>query len=97
MERKLTVNPGTPTGPLAHAVRFHAHADEDALVQAVCRQVLLAVALDRRAYADTLLLLSGGSTPVPVYRALAAGLAAQGPDAARLTVCLLYTSPSPRD
>jgi 6-phosphogluconolactonase len=83
------VHPADPHNPLPHAVRFHAHADEAALVQAVCRQILLALAQDQAADGGALLLLSGGGTPVPAYRALAAALRAQGPGRPQLTLSLV--------
>jgi len=75
--------------PAAAAVRWHDHADEADLVAAVCEPILQSIAEDRRAARDTLLLLSGGSTPVPVYRALAGELAALAPGTTRLTLTLV--------
>jgi len=54
----------------ASAPAFHAHADETALVQAVAGVVADALERDRAQSSRALALLSGGSTPVPVYRAL---------------------------
>jgi 6-phosphogluconolactonase len=54
-------------------VRFHAHGSEDELVRSllgILRDTIHAAAAPRGA----LLLLSGGSTPAPVYRALGAEL-----------------------
>ena len=55
--------------------RFHAHADVDAWAQAACADIagLLQDALRDapRDAGSTRLLLSGGSTPAPVYAALA--------------------------
>jgi len=55
----------------APALRLHAHADEHAFVQGVVSALLEAIASERRQLRAPLILLSGGSTPVPVYRALA--------------------------
>jgi 6-phosphogluconolactonase len=68
---------------------FHVHADEAVLVQQVCAAVLATIEADRRRFADSLLLLSGGSTPVPVYRALGAALGALAGATARLTISLV--------
>ncbi len=54
----------------APAPAFHAHADEAALVGGVTAAVAQALADDRAATGRAFALLSGGSTPVPVYRAL---------------------------
>lgn len=59
------------TSPLG-AVRWHLYADEALLVAAVAQELAEAV---QEARADgALLLLSGGGTPVPAYRALAASV-----------------------
>jgi len=76
-------------GTAAPAVQWHLHADETALVAAACAALLACIAADRRARSDSLLLLSGGSTPGPVYRALASALAAQPQDPARLRISLV--------
>jgi 6-phosphogluconolactonase len=70
-------------------VVFHAHVDEAALVERVCAAVLETIAGERRRLVDALLLLSGGATPVPVYRALAAALGCLPTDNARLTISLV--------
>jgi len=59
----------------APAPAFHAHADEAALVQAVTGVVAGALEQDRAGSSRALALLSGGGTPVPVYRALRERLA----------------------
>lgn len=56
--------------PASSRVRFHAHADADAWASA-CAEALAGILkrdLDQRGHAR--LLLSGGTTPAPVYRAL---------------------------
>jgi 6-phosphogluconolactonase len=53
-------------------LRFHAHADEAALNGAVTDALVEAFAADRAQDGAVLALLSGGGTPVPVYRSLAA-------------------------
>jgi 6-phosphogluconolactonase len=68
---------------------FHAHEDEARFVQAACDAVLEAVEEDVQRHADTLLLLSGGSTPIPVYRALAPRLRAMTGGRVRTTVSLV--------
>ncbi len=87
------MNPAHRPAAAAVAPRWHAHADETALVGAVCAQILQVVGADRGDDRASLLLLSGGSTPVPVYRALAdqlaAGRAGLAPGTARLTISLV--------
>ncbi len=56
--------------PAAPAPRWHAHADEASLVAGVCAACRAAIAASPGA--ARLVLVSGGSTPAPVYRALAA-------------------------
>jgi 6-phosphogluconolactonase len=54
----------------AQAVRFHSHADEGALNAAVLEVLAAALGDGRARRGAALALLSGGGTPVPVYRAL---------------------------
>jgi 6-phosphogluconolactonase len=75
-------------GPSA-AVRFHEHADESALVERVCAAVLESMASDGFNFAQPLLLLSGGNTPIPVYRALAAAFCNLPAHRTRLTISLV--------
>ena len=56
-------------------MRFHAHSDETALVADVGAALLDAVLAGLEHDGKALVLLSGGSTPIPVYRAVAARLA----------------------
>jgi len=63
-----------PRGAAAPAPVFHAHADEAALVGAVTQVLAQALAQDRARAGRALALVSGGGTPVPVYRALHAQL-----------------------
>jgi len=51
--------------------RFHAHGSEAAFLEQVLDAVLAAVGAERAAGRPVNLLLSGGTTPVPLYRALA--------------------------
>lgn len=53
------------------AVEWHAHADESAWIEACVRTIAEGLARDLEQHPQALLLLSGGGTPVPVYRALA--------------------------
>jgi 6-phosphogluconolactonase len=55
-------------------LRFHAHRDEAALVAVAGASILDAVNGDLAAQAEAWILLSGGTTPVPVYRAIAQSL-----------------------
>jgi 6-phosphogluconolactonase len=73
----MTMSPELPHhhGAAAPAPAFHAHADEAALVDAVTRVTADALETDRARAGRALALLSGGSTPVPVYRALRERLA----------------------
>ncbi len=52
--------------------RIHLHADEEHLIAAVTQAIAAIVEAGRGSIQGTLLLLSGGSTPVPVYRTLGA-------------------------
>jgi 6-phosphogluconolactonase len=56
----------------AAPARWTEHADERALGDALSRELLAAIDAGRHAQGRALLLLSGGTTPVPVYRALGA-------------------------
>jgi len=62
----MAAPPGAPMAP----VRYD-HAGEPQLVAAVVAAIEQAIAQDRVALPRATLLLSGGSTPIPVYRALA--------------------------
>jgi 6-phosphogluconolactonase len=53
-------------------VRFHAHGDEAALTAVVAEVLSEALGRDRLREGGVLALLSGGGTPVPVYRLLGA-------------------------
>lgn len=66
----MTAGPSERPAADAPAPAFHAHADESALVQAVTAAVARALADDRATAGRAFALLSGGSTPVPVYQAL---------------------------
>ncbi len=54
---------------------FYEHADEASLVDAVALALAGAIEEDLARFSQCLLLLSGGTTPIPVYRALAPTLA----------------------
>ena len=54
----------------AAGVRFHAHADAEAWAQAACDAIAAALQPALQGTGRARLLLSGGSTPAPVYRAL---------------------------
>jgi 6-phosphogluconolactonase len=73
------------SGAGAPGVRLHRYADETQLVAGVTAVMAEALEADRRAFSPGVFLLSGGSTPAPIYRALAARL----DDADRLTVSLV--------
>jgi 6-phosphogluconolactonase len=63
-------NPPVPVATTA-PVRFHAHADVASLNDAVALALIGALDSGRARRGAALALLSGGGTPVPVYRALA--------------------------
>jgi 6-phosphogluconolactonase len=69
----------TPLPPAANApvcpVRFHVHPNEEALTSAVTDALVAALTAGRARRGAALGLLSGGGTPVPVYRALAGRMA----------------------
>jgi len=71
----MAMTPDLPGPKDAAAPAFHAHADEAALVHAVTAVIAEALEHDRTGASGALALLSGGSTPVPVYRALRQRLA----------------------
>jgi 6-phosphogluconolactonase len=81
------MTPATPPSPntAPPKVRFHAHDDELALTSAVTEALALAFATDRAQGGAVLALLSGGGTPVPVYRSLYA----RGQDWAGVTLALV--------
>jgi 6-phosphogluconolactonase len=67
------MTPAHPTPPAApDRVRWHAHADEDALNRAVAQALTAALASAGRPGGAVLALLSGGGTPVPAYRIVGA-------------------------
>jgi 6-phosphogluconolactonase len=77
-------------GPAAaSAVRFFEHADEAGWVRGACGALLETLAAAGAHGRDALLLLSGGQTPLPVYRAFAAELAAPGAGCDRCTLGLV--------
>lgn len=57
--------------PVHERVQFHAHADADAWADAAATAIAYAVGEALRERERARLLLSGGGTPAPVYRALA--------------------------
>jgi 6-phosphogluconolactonase len=66
------VNAGTCAAGSLPAPVWHAHADADAWAQAAAMQIAQQLRDDLARAPQVLLLLSGGSTPEPVYRRLAA-------------------------
>jgi len=78
--------PGVSARPMGRqSVQLHEHTDEAALVAAVAAALRTALMLDRDRNSEALLLLSGGATPIPIYRALAPHLA----DVAPVTLALV--------
>jgi 6-phosphogluconolactonase len=58
--------------PADAAIEFHAHADEADWIAAACADIARALASALQSRPRARLLASGGGTPAPVYRALAA-------------------------
>lgn len=58
-------------GSALEDVRWHELRDESALVKQACSAILAAIEAGRAAGRPVRMLLSGGTTPLPVYRALA--------------------------
>ena len=60
-----------PARSTSARIDWHAHADEAAWARAATAEIAAALQAALDVHAETWLLLSGGNTPAPVYRALA--------------------------
>lgn len=79
------MNAGTHAAGSVPAPVWHAHADADGWAQAAAMQIAQQLRDDLAQAPQVLLLLSGGSTPEPVYRRLAA----QALDWSRVVISLV--------